>query len=266
MKAITVGISLLSLALASCGSSSEAPAPKGSASADAKMAMNGPFARAEASMNDAMMAAVGTSIGDTWVRKMIAHHRGAVEMSKIVLGQKPTADVARMARDTVTKQTAEIADLEKLVAQGASDPATAEPYRAAETKMHEAMMAATGADLSETYLRKMLEHHKGAVAMSEIALAGGVTGPIRARAEKVRGDQQKEIGMVEAMLRGSPMPSAQPSPAASAARPAASPSRAAPVASTALKAPVAKAATPRPAPTPSASDLHAGHDMKTMKM
>jgi len=33
------------------------------------------------------------------------------------------------------------------------------PFSAAETKMHEAMMAATGADAGETWARKMIPHH-----------------------------------------------------------------------------------------------------------
>ncbi len=49
-------------------------------------------------------------------------------------------------------------------------------------------MAATGADLSETYLRKMLAHHQGAVAMSDIALANGATGAVRAQIEKTRAE------------------------------------------------------------------------------
>ena len=265
MKKLTVGISLLSLALASCGSGGDQPeqSPSATAGSEDPMAMSGPFAAAEMRMNAAMMAAVGITVGDSWVRKMIAHHRGAVEMSNLALAQTPTADVATMAREVVSKQTAEIADLEKLVAAGNPNPASAEPYRAAEAAMHETMMAAKGGDISETYLRKMLEHHKGAVAMSDVALAQGVTGAIRSSAEKVRADQQKEIAMVEAMLRGEPMGAAKaaPSPAvAPAARPAAPRATVSPKPSpTAAAKPKA---SPKPRPTPTA--MPPGHDMDKM--
>ena len=53
-----------------------------------------------------------------------------------------------MAREVVSKQTAEIADLEKLVADGNPDSASTESFRAAAKAMHEAMMAAKGADVS----------------------------------------------------------------------------------------------------------------------
>lgn len=266
MKALPLGVSLLSLALAGCGSSSEEPAPPPSATTDAPMEMSGPFAESESRMSDAMMAAVGTNVGDTWVRKMIEHHRGAVDMSKIVLDQNPSADVAKMARDTIAKQTAEIADLQKLVANGSADAATAEPYRAAEKQMHDAMMSANGADISETYLRKMLEHHKGAVAISDVALSNGASGAIRGKIEKVRADQQSESKMVEAMLNGKPMTDAKASPTASstmqaqtpAVRPTAAPAKTAP------KPAPSKAAAPAASPTPMASEMPMNHDMSKM--
>lgn len=269
MKKLTLGRSLLSLALASCGSGGDEPGQKTSATAGAEdsMVMRGPFAEAEMRMNEAMTAAVGTNVGDSWVRKMIEHHRGALEMSNLVLAQNPSAGVARMARETVAKQTADIAELERLVADGNPDPASAEHFRAAALQMHEAMMAATGADVSEAYLRKMLEHHKGAVAMSDVALAQGVTGTVRARAERVRADQQKEIAMTEALLRGEPMRAAKAAPATAAlpspkatstARPTAPRPTAAPKA-TPTVAPKPKSV---PSPSPTASDPHAGHDMK----
>ena len=205
MKSLSLAVSLLGLTLASCGSGKDnaAQTADATANADSQMAMDGPYSEAETRMNEAMMAAVGVNVGDSWVRKMIAHHRGAIEMSNLVLAQNPTADVAMMARGVIAKQTAEIADLEKLISVGNPDPASAEPFRAAATAMHDAMMAAKGADVSETYLRKMLAHHTGAIAMSKVVLAQqGVSPGIRARAEKVRIDQQEEIAMAESMLRG----------------------------------------------------------------
>ena len=55
-------------------------------------------------MDQAMAAAIGINAADTWVRKMIEHHRGAVDMSRIVLTQSPTADVAKMAQSTIDEQ------------------------------------------------------------------------------------------------------------------------------------------------------------------
>lgn len=200
--------------LAACGSQADNQVAANEPAMDANMAagnsmqMSGPFAEAEMRMDEQMMAAVGSDVGQNWLKKMIVHHQGAIDMSRIVLDQNPTADVAKMARETIAKQGKEIEDLQKLVQEGAPDQRSAELYRPAMMDMHQKMMAASGADVSQTYMRKMLEHHKGAVAMSDVALANGVTGTLRSQIQKTRADQQKEIAMVEAMLRGEPMQSA----------------------------------------------------------
>ena len=243
--------------LAACGSRDE-PANEAVANdMNAMMANSGPFSDAEMRMNEAMMAAVGVNAGDSWVRKMIEHHKGAVEMSRVLLAQNASGDAARMAQQTIDKQSKEISDLEKLVATGNPDPASAQLYRPAAMQMHEAMMAAKGADISETYLRKMLAHHKGAVAMSDVALANGVTGAVRAQIEKTKADQQMEVAMVEAMLRGEPMMTMTPASAGTEA--AKTPAKPTAAAKSVASKPSVKPKTPEPA-----ADPHAGMDMNNM--
>ena len=197
-------VSAIALLIAACGTNEEA-APAGN-DTNAMMAdASNPFAQSEMQMNERLTAAVGTDVGDSWVRKMIEHHQGAIDMSRIVLEQNPGADVAAMARMTIDKQGKENEDLRKLVKQGSPNPQTGEVYRPAMTQMHDAMMAAKGADVSETFLRKMLEHHRGGVALSDVALQSGVSGALRQQVQKTRDDQQKEAQMVEAMLRGETM-------------------------------------------------------------
>ena len=215
--ALRIGALALVSVLAACGDKKE-PNANPEQQMNSIMEATSPFADAEIQMNDAMMKAVGANVGDTWVRKMIEHHKGAIEMSRRVLTMNPKPDVARMARATIDKQTSEVAALQKLVTQGPPDHASADLFQEAMDKMHQAMMSATGADLSETYLRKMLEHHKGAVTMSEVALAKGVTGAVRAEIEKTKADQQMESRMVEAMLAGQSMEQAKEQATATPAR------------------------------------------------
>jgi len=61
-------------------------------------------------------------------------------------------------------------------------------------------MEAGSSTPSETYLRKMLAHHEGAIAMSDAALKNGVTGAIKQQVEKTRADQQNEVEMVKSMM------------------------------------------------------------------
>ena len=193
MKKLMTGLGAIAL-IASLAACSKGDEPAENVAANELNSVvadrSNPFAQSEMAMDQAIAGAVGVNAADSWVRKMIEHHKGAVDMSRIVLPQNPSADVAKMAQQVIDKQSKEIADLEKLVAGGNPDPASGDLYRSANMQMHEAMMAARGADISETYLRKMLAHHQGAVAMSDVALANGATGVVRAQIEKTRADQQ----------------------------------------------------------------------------
>lgn len=238
--------------LASLGACGSADQPAADQTPALEMKMDGPFAKSEMDMDTAMKNAVGVDAADTWVKKMIAHHQGAIDMSRIVLGLQPTPDVAKMAQMTIDNQGTEIEALKALAKSGAPNPESASLYQAAMVKMHEDMMAASGANASETYLAKMLAHHRGAVAMSDIALANGATGTVRAQIEETRAEQLKEVAMVEAMQRGGPktpqakalVPGAAPSPAEQAA----APRTAAPKPIVPKPAPAKPAPKPTPAP------------------
>lgn len=215
MKAMvqTIIAVLATTSLSACGSGgSSAGNARGDVAANdigAAAVANNPFADAEKRMNQAMMAAAGSDAGQTWALQMIAHHQGAIDMSKIVLGQNPTAEVAKMARDDIQKQTTDIASIRKLVKSAAPNQKSAEIYRRAMMDMEQAMMSARGTTVSETYLRKMLAHHKGAVAMSDVALQNGVSGAMRAQIEKTKTENQRDAAMVQAMLDGKPMAEAK---------------------------------------------------------
>lgn len=265
----TAAITAVALALAACGSGDE-PASNAGEDMNAMAAdPNNPFAAAELQMNETMMAAVGTDVGDSWAKKMIAHHEGAIEMSQIALQQNLKPDVAEMAKMTIEKQRQEIEEIRKLLKQGTPNQQSADLYRPAMTQMHDRMMAAKGVDLSETFMRKMLEHHRGGVSVSDIALQNGVGGALRRQVQKTRDGQQKDAAMIEAMLGGQSHQEAMAaSGAKSAAEEKAEPAPAAtPRKSSATAPKPPPPPTPKPAPPPpkpADPDPHAGHDMNTM--
>ena len=71
-----------------------------------------PYAEAEMRMHQRMMPAVGADASETWVRKMIEHHRGGVEASKIAVAQAKDAQVRSMAQKTMAMQNKEITELQ----------------------------------------------------------------------------------------------------------------------------------------------------------
>lgn len=71
-----------------------------------------PYPPAEMDMHKKMMSATGSDATETWVRKMIEHHAGAIAMARIVLRESKDAKVTSMANKTITKQKAEIGELQ----------------------------------------------------------------------------------------------------------------------------------------------------------
>lgn len=59
-----------------------------------------------------MMAASGANVDQTWARKIIEHHQGALDMSKRVLQD---ADIRRMAQMTIDMQTKDIEKLRSML-------------------------------------------------------------------------------------------------------------------------------------------------------
>jgi uncharacterized protein (DUF305 family) len=80
-------------------------------------------------------------------------------------------------------------------------PTPANPYPPAEMKMHEAMMGAVGSDATETWVRKMIEHHRGGIETSRIVLRNTRDAKVRQMASKTITDQTREVGQLQAWLR-----------------------------------------------------------------
>lgn len=73
-------------------------------------------------------------------------------------------------------------------------------YRAANDEMH-AGMAEIPADPDVAFMQGMLAHHKGAVAMSEVALKYGKDAKARDLATRIIAAQKGEIAEMEAWLK-----------------------------------------------------------------
>jgi len=219
-------VSLLAMA-AGCGGGSSTTNSQSTSSTNMHETMgngsahampSGPFSQAEMQMHERMVAATGANASETWVRKMIEHHRGAVEMSQVLINGGGDPGFVQMARTGAQMQQREIGELERMLAGGiAGGSGEANPYGPVEQSMHQQMMAATGGNLSQTWARKMIAHHQGAVDMSEVLIRQGGNPQVLAMARTVAEDQRREIAHLEAMLRGEPMPVSEPAaPAAPA--------------------------------------------------
>ena len=76
----------------------------------------------------------------------------------------------------------------------------ANPYAEVGMAMHHKMMV-VGADSSETWIRQMIEHHRGAIAMSKIAVTQASDKEVRTMAQKVVTMQEKEVASLQSWLK-----------------------------------------------------------------
>jgi uncharacterized protein (DUF305 family) len=191
------------LSLSACGG----PAPdreqgNGSAAHDPSSHDAQAPAHSAGDMHSAMASAVGADVSDTWLRKMIAHHEGAIAMTEPVVAGGGDPRVVAIALRMAAQQGREIEEMKGLVRKdSAPDPESAGPYAAGEKRMHESMEAAPGSDPSQTFLRRMIAHHQGAIDMSRVVLAQGRDHRVAAIARRIVADQSKEIAEIEAILK-----------------------------------------------------------------
>ncbi len=75
------------------------------------------------------------------------------------------------------------------------------PYAASEMDMHQKMMAAKQGDASEMWTRKMIEHHRGAVTMSRVALRDAKDADTKRMAQMTITKQEKDIAELQGWLK-----------------------------------------------------------------
>jgi uncharacterized protein (DUF305 family) len=83
-------------------------------------------------------------------------------------------------------------------AMAMGDPAS--PYAQANARMHAAMTQPDDPDPGRNFAEKMSAHHKGAVEMAEIALREVQDPEMRALAQKIISDQNRELAQMKAYL------------------------------------------------------------------
>jgi len=73
-------------------------------------------------------------------------------------------------------------------------------YQKAMQDMHKGMMSATDADPDRAFAFKMIEHHKGAIAMSEVVLKHGDDAEAKKIAQMTIDMQKKDIADLQSWL------------------------------------------------------------------
>ncbi len=141
-----------------------------------------------------------------FVRDMITHHAQGVELSRLVPGRGADPAVADIAALIDRQQGVEIGQLRgQLTTWGVAppDPATGMSMAGMASPQTLARLRGTrGEAFDRLWLRAMVDHHEGAVAMARAELDAGVQRGARNTAQNVVSVQQAQITVMNRLLDG----------------------------------------------------------------
>lgn len=112
--------------------------------------------------------------------------------------QQALRDTAAANHAAATKTTAEVEGGHGGHAPTSGPTAADRAFAASETEMHRLMAEASGETVDQAYVAKMIAHHRGAVAMAEVALKDSRDPEIRRMAQAVIDAQTREIAEMQA--------------------------------------------------------------------
>jgi uncharacterized protein (DUF305 family) len=143
----------------------------------------------------------------TFAQQMIPHHQQALDMAAMVPSRTTNRELVVMAKHIAPDQQAQIDTLQGLLQQWGEQAAPAHTGHGGmgmdgmvDAATMDRLPTLTGAAFDELWLRSMIIHHQGAVAMAQPEIARGED-PTAVKMAKVIVDWQLlEIGRMHAML------------------------------------------------------------------
>lgn len=161
-----------------------------------------------ATMHQNMMA-FSTAKGqdEAFIKGMIPHHQGAIEMAKTLTKYSKDKELLKLANDIITSQEKEVGDMQKMLASLKNDntanikDAIAD-YTKINNTMHSDMMAYCNyKDVDSAFMAGMIPHHQGAIDMAKTYLKYGKNPELKTLCENIIKAQTKEIAFMQAKLQ-----------------------------------------------------------------
>jgi uncharacterized protein (DUF305 family) len=163
------------------------------------------FASANAKMHKDMMIVLSGNADVDFAKGMIPHHQGAIDMAEIVLKYGKDAEVKKLANTVIAAQKTEIAQmtswLQKTSATGPSSEAAKKAYADVNARMHSDMTIPFSSNPDVDFMKGMIPHHEGAVAMAKVLLEYGKDAELRKLADDIIRSQNDEVIMMRGWLK-----------------------------------------------------------------
>jgi len=140
----------------------------------------------------------------TFLQMMYPHHAQAVAMAKMVPSRSQNQQLIALAANIEKAQAPEMAQFAALLHSFGKPAPSATMDHPMNGVMSQDQMTAlqnsTGGAFDTMWLKMMIEHHQGAVTMSNTELANGVNPDAKTLAHTIITGQQAEIQQMQGML------------------------------------------------------------------
>lgn len=134
---------------------------------------------------------------------MKVHHMGALEMAQAEIANGTNAELKAMAQKMVDAQQQEIAELNTFLSGHEAHGGGDSFYKEVMSQMSNMKMDMDhSGSIDKQFAQMMIPHHQGAVDMAKAYLkAGAHEEKLKTMANKIIGDQQKEIAQLQTWLQ-----------------------------------------------------------------
>lgn len=183
-------------------------APRKQCAMAAKNASVKAYLAADRTMHKGMMIDYTGNADIDFVRGMIPHHQGAVDMAKVQLQYGKDEELKELARRIIVAQESEIGFMKQWLSgrdasftyPNACDRPAVKEYKAAMEVMHRDMAIAYTGDADIDFARGMIPHHQGAVDMAWTLKKYGKEPALRPLTDDIVRSQQQEIRLMQDWL------------------------------------------------------------------
>lgn len=140
---------------------------------------------------------------------MKIHHTGAMEMARLLVAQGTDPQLKEMVQKMLTEQQREISEFDAFLSGNNQNSAGTDKnsafYDRAMKEMDDMDMddVKHSGTVDQQFVQMMIPHHQGAIKMADLYLkAGAQNEKLKALANTIKTDQQKEIQQMQAWLAG----------------------------------------------------------------